>query len=179
MRIISGKYKGRQINPPKSIRARPTTDYAKEALFNVLENRFDLEETNVLDLFAGTGNISFEFASRNVKRIVIVEKDRVHVSFIAKTVKNLQLAGVDIIRGDVFQVLKRLNESFDIIFCDPPYHMEDIHLIPSLVMKNNLLTRDGILIIEHSSRVILKDLHGFVEHRYYGNVNFSFFQFTL
>ena len=176
MRIISGKYKGRQIHPPKSFRARPTTDYAKEALFNIIENTFDIPDLHVLDLFGGTGNISYEFASREAQKIIVVEKDRVHASFIIQTAKNLGFDQIKVICTDVFIILKKMNERFNLIFCDPPYDMKKIETLPGIILEKNMLMENGWLIIEHSSRVNLKNLPGFFEHRYYGSVNFSFFK---
>lgn len=154
---------------------RPTTDFAKESLFNILINRLDFDDANILDLFAGTGSISFEFASRNARSIKSVDINHKCVDFIKKTAIDLNFANLVCIRADVFQYLNRVIGSFDLIFADPPYDLENTVLIPDLVFRNNLLVDSGILVIEHSRHLNFAEHPNFKEHRKYGNVNFSFF----
>jgi 16S rRNA (guanine(966)-N(2))-methyltransferase RsmD len=175
LRIISGQYKGKQLNPGKNFTARPTTDFAKESLFNILNNRFDFEEIEVLDLFSGTGSISFEFASRGATKIDAVEVSPKHASFIMKTAQELKFEQLKVYRMNVYQYLKLAKHSFDIIFADPPYEMEKVEELPELILKANLLKPDGVLIFEHSKGINFADNPLFKEHRNYGNVNFSFF----
>jgi 16S rRNA (guanine966-N2)-methyltransferase len=174
MRIINGKYRGKRIQAPKKLSARPTTDFAKEALFNILDNRFDLEGLFVLDLFAGTGNIGFEFASRGAERVTAVDIERQSNLFVSKTAKELDLP-VRTIKNDVFRFLNTHGNQYDIIFADPPYGMENTANIARLVFENKVLKDEGWLIIEHDERTNLKKVEHFLEHRKYGKVNFSFF----
>ena len=176
MRIISGKYKGKTINAPKNLPVRPTTDYAKEGLFNILTNEFDLEEIEILDLFSGTGNIAFEFASRGAQKIRCIDQNHHCVSFIKKTSKSLNCNQITVFRNDVFKYLKQYSQSFDIIFADPPYNMTETAQIPDLVFKNQLLNENGWLIIEHDKHTDLSEFNNFIILRKYGNVNFSIFQ---
>ena len=161
---------------PKNLPVRPTTDFAKEGLFNILTNEFDLEEVDVLDLFSGTGNIAFEFASRGAKKVLCIDQNYPCVSFIKQTRKKLNCNQLTVFKNDVFKYLKHYSQSFDIIFADPPYNLEGIPDIPGLVFKNQLLRENGWLIIEHDKRTNLSDCTNFVVHRKYGNVNFSIFQ---
>lgn len=176
MRIVSGTHKGRRINPDKSFKARPTTDFAKENLFNVLNNMIDFEGLSVLDLFGGTGGISYEFASRGAKKIICVEMNHRHFSFIQKTCKELEFEQILPVRSDVFRFLRNCPQKFDVIFADPPYEMDAIETIPDLVFDKNLLNADGILIVEHSSKTDFSTHPDFDEIRKYGSVNFSFFK---
>lgn len=179
MRIISGKYKGKKINAPSSISARPTTDFAKEALFNILNNRLYFDEISVLDLFAGIGSISFEFASRGVKRIASVDKDYSCTKFIKETADSLMLSDeIQVFKSDVFKFLeKKAFSEFDVIFADPPYDLakEDYLKIIELAKENKWLKEEGLLILEHSSKLSFDDLDSFAERRKYGNVHFSLF----
>ena len=175
MRIVSGKYKGRRLSPPSNISARPTTDFAKEALFNVLNNRIDFEEICVLDLFAGTGGISFEFASRGCPSVVCVEKNRKQQLFIEKIIRELSLDSVKLLKMDAFAYIEHCSTKFDLIFADPPYDLPELSKIPNLIFSNNLLKNDGIFILEHPSKMDFSTYPHFKEHRNYGNVNFSFF----
>jgi 16S rRNA (guanine(966)-N(2))-methyltransferase RsmD len=176
MRIISGQYKGRILpSPPKGFKARPTTDFAKENLFNILENMFNFSSVKALELFAGTGGISYEFASRGCQHIDTVEIDQVHFAYLKKTSELLDLKQIHLIRNDSFRFLKFCSESYDIIFADPPYANDQTVFIPELVFDNNLLNEQGCLIIEHSSNHDFSDTAGFTQHRRYGSVNFSFF----
>ncbi|MDR2383885.1 MAG: RsmD family RNA methyltransferase [Prevotellaceae bacterium] len=176
MRIISGQFKGRLLPAvPKGFAARPTTDFAKENLFNILENSFDLSAVKVLDLFAGTGGISYEFASRGSMHVDTIEIEPVHFVYIKKTVTTLGFKQIHVVRNDVFRFLKFCRESYDIIFADPPYANSQIALIPKLVIENKLLNEGGCLIVEHSSNNNFSETEGFIRQRSYGSVNFSFF----
>lgn len=177
MRIISGTHKGKVIFPDKNFRARPTTDFAKENLFNVLNNYIDIEGAVVLDLFSGTGSISYEFASRGAERIVSVELNYNHYSFIKKTIVQLGFKNINVFKTDVFIACKKLKgQSFDIIFADPPYDLEKIMDIPAAIFNNELLAPDGLAIIEHPGTVDFSSAPFFSEHRQYGSVNFSIFR---
>jgi 16S rRNA (guanine(966)-N(2))-methyltransferase RsmD len=175
VRIISGKYKGKTISAPKNLPVRPTTDFAKEALFNILSNEFSIEELDVLDLFSGTGNIAFEFASRGAKKILCIDQNYNCVSFIKRIKRELNIAQLSVFRNDVFKYLKQYKQPFDIIFADPPYDLENINNIPQLVFENDLLNKNGWLIVEHDKHTNLSELPHFVTLRKYGNVNFSIF----
>ena len=175
MRIISGKYKGRRIDLPKNFNARPTTDFAKKGLFDILEHRVEWESINVLDLFSGTGFISFEFASRGVKEILAVEIDFRNAKFIREIAQKYNMP-IKVLTANVFKFLnKEQNAVFDIIFCDPPYDMNDIKILPELIFKCNILKEDGLLIIEHDRAIDFSAYQYFLQKRRYGKVNFSFF----
>lgn len=176
MRIVSGKFRARQIHPPRGLPVRPTTDFAKEGLFNVLNNLVDFTELEVLDLFAGTGNISYEFISRGCREIVAVEMNPKCHSFITKTTEELNADCITVVRTDVFFYLKHPEGSFDLVFADPPYDMEGIDTLPDLIIKNALLREEGWFILEHSKRFDFSGHPGFNQERKYGNVHFSFFQ---
>ena len=176
MRIVSGEFKGRIINPPAGFTLRPTTDTAKESLFNILNNRYDFDELSVLDLFAGTGSISYEFLSRGVADIVCVEMNARHVGFIEKTCNDLKSTSAKVVRADVFSFLKACTRSFDIIFADPPYDLKGIDQVPLLVFEKQLLKPDGVLVVEHSIETNLSAHPNFVEKRKWGKVNMSFFE---
>ena len=176
MRIVSGKYKGRLIRPPKKITARPTTDFAKENLFNILETRIDFAGKEILDLFSGTGNISYEFISRGSKSVLAVEKNYLHLQFIKKTANELEMPELKVIKKDVFKFLKSSPQKFDIIFADPPYQLKEIDQIPSIIFENNVLKENGFLILEHSKDSNFSEHPNFYEIRNYGSVNFSFFR---
>ncbi len=176
MRIISGKYKGRPIKPKKSFKARPTTDNAKEALFNILNNTIDFEGLEVLDLFSGTGSISYEFASRGCKKVFSVEKNFKHVKFINSVVDDLQIDNMTVALGNVFIYIKKTPLKFDIIFADPPFELEEIDTIPYKIFEQDILKPEGIVIIEHSPDTDFSAHPNFKETRKYGKVNFSFFE---
>jgi 16S rRNA (guanine966-N2)-methyltransferase len=176
MRIVSGTNRGKRIHPPKNFKARPTTDFAKESLFNILMNSYDMEELNVLDLFSGTGGISYEFASRGARSIVAIEKDNAHYSFIRNTCQELDMDMVNVIRGDVFRYLKRPYQSFDIIFADPPYDHPLLDTLPDQIFSTEILAKEGTFILEHSSDHSFTSHDHFSEHRKYGGVNFTFFK---
>jgi len=175
MRIVSGKYKGRTIKTPNNLIVRPTTDFAKEGLFNVLNNRLDFESLKVLDLFAGTGNISYEFISRGVEDITIVELNQDNVYFIKNTLKLLGIEKARVHRYDVFRYLKNHDAKFDLIFADPPFDNDFIPQLHNAIFENKLLNDDGIFILEHDSDLSFDDLEGFTEKRVYGKVAFSFY----
>lgn len=177
MRIINGSHKGRNIVAPQSLPVRPTTDFAKESIFNILNNHFDFDEIKVLDLFSGTGNMSYEFASRGSKDIIAVDKHFLCFSFIKKTALELNFSGIKVFKSDVFSFLKHGHDSFDIIFADPPYDMEKIELIPDLIFEKKILKQEGWFIMEHSARTSFKKHEHFLECRNYGKVNFSIFGF--
>ncbi|MGB0896650.1 MAG: RsmD family RNA methyltransferase [Flavobacteriaceae bacterium] len=177
MRIISGKYKGRRITAPKKLPVRPTTDLAKESLFNILNNHFYLDDVVLLDLFSGTGNISYEFASRGCETITSVDADYGCTAFIKKTAKEFDF-NISVIKSDVFKFLEKIKINATIIFADPPYDFSDDKFakIPELVFKNNLLAPDGYLIIEHSSYTNLSHIPHFSYAKKYGGCVFSFFE---
>ena len=179
MRIIGGKFKGRIIKPPVGLPARPTTDFAKEALFNVLSNRIDFEETVVLDLFSGTGNISFEFASRGAKQIVLIEKNFKSCAYIKSEFEKMNFKNVSIYRTNVFDYFKSNQQQFDLIFADPPFQEIDYQELHQLIFNKQILTENGILIIEHQKKVNLSGLSFYAETKNYGNISFSFFKFNI
>ena len=176
MRIITGKYKGRHFDIPRTFKARPTTDFAKENIFNVLTGYIDFEGATALDLFSGTGSISLELVSRGCDRVVSIEADRDHHRFILQCLQKLQAPQVAAIRGDVFRYLKNCKQQFDFIFADPPYALKELPTIPSLIFEKNLLKEDGVFVFEHGKDHSFTDHPNFVEHRQYGSVNFSIFK---
>lgn len=175
MRIIGGTYKGKQILAPKNLPVRPTTDFAKEGLFNILNNKIDFDGLTVLDLFCGTGNISLEFASRGAQKIYAIDKHSPCLNFVKDTAKALKLNSIITDRADAFKYLEKSHSTFDVIFADPPYELENIAVIHDLVFTHNLLNENGWLIIEHSQRTDLTSKMNYIETRKYGNVHFSFF----
>ncbi|MBO4642897.1 MAG: RsmD family RNA methyltransferase [Bacteroidaceae bacterium] len=177
MRVITGKYKGRRFDVPRTFKARPTTDFAKESLFNVLLGYIDFDEGPVaLDLFAGTGSITLELLSRGCSRVVSVEKDPLHYNFICKFIEKLQDTAAIPIRGDVFKYLEKCRDKFDFIFADPPYTLSELNQLPDLIMGHGLLKKDGLFVLEHGKVNDFTQHPNFVEHRAYGSVNFSFFK---
>ncbi len=177
MRIISGKHKGKHISAPKKLPVRPTTDMAKEALFNILNNTYYFDEIRVLDLFCGTGNISYEFASRGTQKITSVDANYGCIKFVSETSQTLDYP-IETVKSDVFQYLNKVNIPADIIFADPPYNMSltEFSKIPLLVFANTLLLENGILIIEHSKHTDLSELDYYKHSRKYGGSVFSFFE---
>lgn len=175
MRIISGKYRSRRIKAPKGIKARPTTDFAKESLFNILGNWFDMDGLDVLDLFSGTGNISFEFASRGANKIVAVDISKLSYRFISTTAAEMELP-IQTLKADVFRFIPDHKGKYDVIFADPPYTHKEIKSLPSLVFKQSLLKPNGVLIVEHDKDINFENEERFLENRQYGRVNFSFFE---
>jgi len=176
MRIISGVYKGRTIHAPKKLPVRPTTDFAKESLFNILNNKIDFENLKVLDLFCGTGNITYEFVSRGSNDITCIDLNYDCCNFIKKTLQELNFGGARVIKMNVFSFLKNDLSKYDLIFADPPYDLEEMKSIPDIVFEKKLLKEDGILIVEHGEYTDFTAHTNFKEHRKYGNVNFSFFE---
>ena len=176
MRIITGRYKGRHFDIPRSFKARPTTDFAKENLFNVLNGYLDFENATALDLFSGTGSITLELLSRGCAQVVSVEADRDHHTFIKQCLKKIGCDNCVAIRGDVFRFLRSCHQQFDFIFADPPYALERLPEIPSLILDNHLLAPGGMFVFEHGKHNDFSQLPQFVEHREYGSVNFSLFR---
>ncbi|MGV6832285.1 MAG: RsmD family RNA methyltransferase [bacterium] len=177
MRIVSGHLKGRRITAPKNLPVRPTTDMAKEALFNILNNQYYFDEISVLDLFAGTGNISYEFASRGSEQITAVDNHYGCIKFISNTAENLEIQ-LSTIKSDVFKFLEQTPQKFDIIFADPPYDLdeEQFNLISKIVANRTLLNEDGVLIIEHAKHTKLSEENGFSKTRNYGSSAFTFYK---
>ncbi len=176
MRIITGTYKGRHFDIPRTFKARPTTDFAKENIFNVLQGYIDFEGATALDLFAGTGSISLELVSRGCKQVVSVEADCDHANFIRQCFAKLKEDKDLLIRGDVFRFLKSCHQQFDFIFADPPYALKQLPEIPDLILNGNLLAEDGLFVFEHGKDQDFSGHQRFVEHRSYGSVNFSIFK---
>ena len=179
MRIISGKYKGRRIQPPKNLPVRPTTDMSKEALFNVLNNHFNFEGLKVLDLFSGTGNISYEIASRGSYPITSVDGDFGCVKFIKQVAAEYDFT-IAATKSDVFKFLENCKTTYDIIFADPPYGLDQatFEKVVLLVFEKNLLNEDGMMIIEHSKYTKMEHLDNFSFQKSYGGSFFSFFEFN-
>ena len=176
MRIITGIYKGRHFDIPRTFKARPTTDFAKENIFNVLNGYLDFDEAAALDLFSGTGSISLELLSRGCRQVVSVEADRDHYAFIRKCMATLGTDKSVVIRGDVFKFIKSCHQQFDFIFADPPYALERLEEIPSLIFSQDLLTDGGVLVFEHGKANDFSQHPRLVDHREYGSVNFSLFR---
>ena len=176
MRIIRGKYQRRQITAPNNLPVRPTTDMAKESLFNILENHVDFEDITVLDLFAGTGNISNELVSRGCPRVTAVDENNNCIKFIRDTAAKLNMEELLAIRSDVFRFIPMHKVKYDLIFADPPYDSQHYDLLVSLIFEHNLLKEGGMLVVEHNKFIDFKEHPRFVEQRRYGKVNFSFFK---
>ncbi|MFV0541115.1 MAG: RsmD family RNA methyltransferase [Aestuariibaculum sp.] len=177
MRIISGVHKGRKITAPKTLPVRPTTDMAKESLFNILGNHFYFNQISVLDLFSGTGNIAYEFVSRGTTEITCVDQHYGCIKFISQTAKQFDMP-IKTIKSDVFKLLGKYRVQTDIIFADPPYHFpeNDFYKIPKLVFGNQLLNKNGLLVIEHSKHTKLENCEYFSYSKTYGGSTFSFFE---
>lgn len=175
MRIISGLYKGRRFQLPKGLKARPTTDFAKEGLFNLLNNRVDFEGLRMLDLFAGTGSISIECLSREASLVTCVEQFTLHAQFIRSVAKQLDVNNLHVIKGDVFTWLQRPTGTYDLIFADPPYTEPRLANLPDLILSTALLAEEGLFVLEHSTKNNFSSHPRFTEERHYGNVHFSFF----
>lgn len=178
MRIISGKFKGKRLLAPKKLPVRPTTDFAKEGLFNILRNRYDLDSVSVLDLFSGTGNISFEFVSRGVMDITAVDVHKGCARYIERVSRELDME-INVVQSEVIRFLNRSSRKYDLIFADPPYDFsrEQLEEIVQICLKQELLTAEGNLILEHSKHLDLSSVEGFEELRKYGGSVFSFFGF--
>ncbi len=176
MRIIGGKLKGRTITPPAGYGARPTTDYAKEGLFNVLDNEYEFEGLKVLDLFGGTGAVGFEFASRGASLVCSVEMNRDNAAFIRREAARLGLDAVKPVHANVFDFLPICREKFDIIFADPPYALESLENIPEKVLSHDILHEGNYFILEHGDEHSFRDHPRFKKEKVYGRVHFSFFE---
>lgn len=177
MRIISGIHKGKKIFPDSSFSARPTTDFAKENIFNVLGNLVDFEGLHVLDLFSGTGSIGYEFASRGADEVVSVELNYKHYAFIKRCAEQLGFKCMKVYKNDTFAACKKLNgRKFDVIFADPPYNLDRINEVPDAIFDNDLLADGGVAVVEHPAAVKFEEYPRFVERRVYGSVNFSIFR---
>ena len=177
MRIISGLYKGRRLTAPKKLPVRPTTDMAKEALFNILNNQYYFDAISILDLFSGTGNISYEFASRGTEQITAVDENYGCIKFINETAEAFNMS-ISTIKSDVFKFLEKSKQKHAIIFADPPYNfdVEAFSKIPKLVFKNQLLEDEGVLVVEHSKHTDLSHLEHYSYSKSYGGNMFSFFE---
>jgi len=176
MRIIGGRLKGLRLNPPNNLPVRPTTDLAKEALFNILLNQIEFEGIEVLDLFSGTGNISLEFASRGAEKVTSIDRSIHCVNYLKDTARQHGLENIKTYKADVFKYMQLENVRYDVIFADPPYDLNQIPEIPKIVFEKNILKPDGLLIIEHQSMQNLSQHSKFVEQRKYGHSSFSFFR---
>ncbi len=176
MRIISGIYKGRKLQPPLNLPVRPTTDFAKEGLFNILNNSVDFESVKVLDLFAGTGSMSFEFLSRGAIEVTSIDSNHRCVEFIKKTAETFGAHNIKAVRSNSFVFIKHMIAGYDLIFADPPYDLEGIEAIPDLIFSSGLLNEEGLMILEHSSSYKFEKNPNFDSHKSYGSVNFSFFK---
>ena len=176
MRIIGGKLKGLRLNPPGNLPVRPTTDMAKEALFNILTNRYDLEEIRVLDLFSGTGNISLEFASRGVPEVVSVDLSYGCIQYLKSMARSLDLPAIKPFKADVLKFLQQHSKQYNLIFADAPYDLPQLPSIPRIVFERRLLSPSGVLIVEHPSTIKLDYYSEFTDQRKYGYSSFSFFE---
>lgn len=176
MRIITGIYKGRHFEIPRTFKARPTTDFAKENIFNVLRGYLDFDGIAALDLFSGTGSISLEMLSRGCGQVVSVEADRDHARFIRQCIAKIGADNHTLIQGDVFRFVKSCHQQFDFIFADPPYQLETLADLPELVLSTGILAPDGIFCLEHGKNYDFSSHSRFLEHRTYGSVNFSLFR---
>ena len=176
MRIIGGIFKGRRIEPPSNLKARPTTDFARESLFNVLNNRIDFEGLEVLDLFSGTGSISFEFSSRGAAEVHLVEQNVKHIAGIRRIIRDMEMKNIKTIHIDAKRYLKTCNFKYDLIFADPPYELKWLKDLPDLISEADIIKEDGFFILEHPKAMDFENHRLFFEHRNYGGVNFSFFK---
>ena len=175
MRIIAGSLRGRKLNPPTTLPVRPTTDMARESLFNILNNYRDYDECTILDLFAGTGAVSFEFISRGAKEVTAIDINNLCTDFIKATSRQLGINNLHVVRTDVFDLLKRAYKKFDIVFADPPYALDKLASLPDIIFEQNILNEDGIFILEHPREYQFEEHPHFWQHRHYGKVNFTFF----
>lgn len=175
MRIVGGKYRGRVFTPGKTFKARPTTDMAKESLFNVLQNSIDFESIRALDLFSGTGSISYELTSRGCPDVTAVEINPAHIQFIKEVIEKLGEKNIRIVKSNAFVFAKRINEQFDLIFADPPYDHPKFAEVADLIFNNKLLKQDGLFILEHSGQFDYSGHPNFKDLRRYGSVHFSLF----
>jgi 16S rRNA (guanine966-N2)-methyltransferase len=179
VRVISGKFKSRRFSVPKGFPSRPTTDFAKEGLFNLLENRLDLDGVEVLDLFAGTGNIGLEFLSRGAQKVTAVDQNFKCVRHIFALSKQLDIASnLDVVKSECLQFVSSTKGTFDIVFADPPYDYKGHHTLYEEILKNHLAKNDGLVIIEHGRQTSFDKVEGFMFLKTYGNVYFSFLKPT-
>jgi 16S rRNA (guanine966-N2)-methyltransferase len=176
MRVITGKYKGRHFDIPHSFKARPTTDFAKENLFNVLNGYLDMEGLMALDLFAGTGSITLEMLSRGCQQVIAVERDSQHHAFIVQILRYLKEENCIPLRADALRFINRCKTTFDFIFADPPYALKELSTLPDLIFEKQLLNPEGLFVLEHGKQYDFSLHPHFIEHRAYGSVNFSFFR---
>ncbi len=176
MRIISGIYRGRRLAPPKNITARPTTDFAKESLFNLLNNRIDFKGLDVLDLFAGTGGIGLEFASRGAREVTAVELAHTQQNFIISVCKQLNCHNLHLVRADAFKYIRACGIKYNLIYADPPYALEQLSTLPDLIFEHEMLKPDGLFILEHSKTNNFSSHPHWFQTRVYGSVHFSFFK---
>lgn len=176
MRIIGGEYRGRVFSAGKKFKARPTTDVAKEGLFNILENRYEFSNKNVLDLFSGSGSIGYEFLSRGCAKATLIENNFIHYKFIQEVVETLKIQNVSVFKADVFKYLKKAPETFNIIFADPPFDLPQFAEVPDAVLGTDILAPEGLFILEHPKEFEFVSHPNFKEIRNYGKVNFSFFE---
>ncbi len=183
MRITGGKWKGRRLKAMKSFKGRPTTDFAREGLFNLLRSRLELEGARVLDLFAGTGMVGIECISRGAVSVVAVEKQRLACNYIKSCYNMLDFTEASVINASVFSILEtvsvRMGTKFDLVFADPPYDLKNLNEIPSKVMDSGVLVDDGLFVLEHGWDLAFNGVDGFLEMRKYGHVHFSFFTFEV
>jgi 16S rRNA (guanine(966)-N(2))-methyltransferase RsmD len=179
MRIIAGTLKGRRLNPPANLPVRPTTDMARESLFNILNNYVEYEECSVMDLFSGTGAVAIEFVSRGAKEVTAIDINNACTEYIKSEARRLDLSNLHVVRADVFDLLKRANRKFDIVFADPPYSLDGLSTLPDLVFEREVLSEDGIFILEHPREYSFEEHPRFWQHRNYGKVNFSFFAMKI
>lgn len=176
MRIIAGTLKGRRFNPPNGLPTRPTTDFAKEGLFNILESNWDISNVKYLDLFGGSGSLSYEMYSRGCRDITLVDNFDGCINFIEKTANDFGIENIRIVKADVFRFMSNTNEQYDLIFAGPPYPLSNLPEIPDKILENNLLKDDGWFIMEHSPEHGFEDHPNFFHHRNYGKTNFSIFR---
>lgn len=175
MRIVGGAYRGRKIEVSRGFDSRPTTDFAREALFNIMANHYDFEEIKVLDLFSGTGSISFEFASRGCPEVDLVDSNSRSVQFIAKVAADLDMKGIHPVRMDVFRFVPLCKKQYNVIFADPPYDLKNLQEIPELVLSHQLLLPGGWFVLEHGKSHNFKTMPQYFDERHYGSVHFTFF----
>lgn len=176
MRVITGKYKGRHFDVPRGFKARPTTDFAKENLFNVLRSYLDFEEITAVDLFAGTGSISLELLSRGCLKVVAVERDKLHFTHLSRLFRSLSDEAALPICGDALRFIERAKERFDFVFADPPYALRELGELPQRILAADIAKEGGLVVVEHGKEHDFSSLPEFLEQRSYGSVHFSFFQ---
>ncbi|MEX1001667.1 MAG: 16S rRNA (guanine(966)-N(2))-methyltransferase RsmD [Crocinitomicaceae bacterium] len=179
MRVVSGKYRGKRFYPPKKFPSRPTTDFAKEGLFNILNNQLNWEEVVVLDLFAGTGAIGLECLSRGAKSVLSIEKHPVAIRHLNKIRENFPDEDWRILKKDVFAFIAENSGPYDLILADPPFDMEGVEKLPDLIFQSSLLSKNGVLVLEHSKKESFKTNERWIDERNYGGVSFSFFRHEM